>query len=83
MIAIKQKAFGRIAPLAAVVVLCSLAFVPAVEAQTYGTRLGTVKRGCKVSFEPSGPGVLFDALDPAVRKWFIPQELYNNGSDIF
>ena len=37
----------------------------------------TVKRGGKVSFEPSGPGVLFDALDPTVRKWFIPQELYS------
>ena len=45
-------------------------------AQDYGTRLGTVKRGGKVSFEPRGPGVLFDALDPAVRKWYVPQELY-------
>ena len=45
-------------------------------AQDYGARLGTVKRGGKVSFEPRGPGVLFDALDPAVRKWYIPQELY-------
>ena len=47
-----------------------------VHAQDYGTRLGTVKRGGKVSFEPTGPGVLFDALDPAVRKWYAPQELY-------
>ena len=46
-------------------------------AQDYGSRLGTVKRGGKVSFEPRGPGVLFDALDPAVRKWYIPQELYS------
>ena len=46
-------------------------------AQDYGARLGTVKRGGKVSFEPRGPGVLFDALDPAVRKWYIPQELYS------
>ena len=45
-------------------------------AQDYGTRLGTVQRGGKVSFEPTGPGVLFDALDPAVRKWYVPQELY-------
>ena len=48
-----------------------------VDAQTYGSRLGTVKRGGKVSFDPTGPGVLFDALDPTVRKWFIPQELYS------
>ena len=46
-------------------------------AQEYGTRLGQVKRGGRVSFEPAGPGVLFDALDPVVRKWYVPQELYN------
>ena len=45
-------------------------------AQEYGSRLGTIKRGGKVSFEPTGPGVLFDALDPVVRKWYVPQELY-------
>ena len=47
-----------------------------LHAQEYGARLGTVKRGGKVSFEPQGPGVLFDALDPAIRKWYVPQELY-------
>ena len=46
------------------------------EAQDFGVRLGTVQRGGKVSYEPTGPGVLFDALDPAVRKWYVPQELY-------
>ena len=40
----------------------------ALEAQEFGTRLGAVQRGGKISFEPRGPGVLFDALDPAVRK---------------
>jgi hypothetical protein len=48
-----------------------------LDAQDYGSRLGNVKRGGKVSWEPTGPGVLFDALDPAVRKWYVPQELYN------
>lgn len=48
----------------------------AAGAQDYGARVGTVQRGGKVSFEPSGPGVLFDALDPTVRKWYVPQELY-------
>ena len=54
--------------------LCLLA--QRLEAQDYGTRLGTIKRGGRVSYEPSGPGVLFDALDPSVRKWYVPQELY-------
>ena len=45
-------------------------------AQGSGSRLGTVKRGGRVSFEPTGPGVLFDALDPTVHKWYVPQELY-------
>ncbi|MBT6144203.1 MAG: hypothetical protein HOH74_02165, partial [Gemmatimonadetes bacterium] len=44
-------------------------------AQDYGTRLGT-RRGGEVHFEPQGPGVLFDALDPAVKKWYVPQELF-------
>jgi hypothetical protein len=46
-------------------------------AQDYGARLGQVQRGGEVSFQPTGPGVLFDALDPAVRKWYVPQELYS------
>lgn len=45
-------------------------------AEDFGTRLG-VRRGGEVNFEPYGPGVLFDALDPAVKKWYVPQELYN------
>ena len=57
-------------------ILILLLSTTALDAQGYGARLGTVKRGGKVSFEPRGPGVLFDALDPAVRKWYIPQELY-------
>lgn len=44
--------------------------------EDFGTRLG-VRRGGEVGFEPYGPGVLFDALDPAVRKWYVPQELVN------
>ena len=50
--------------------------VSALYGQDFGARLGTVKRGGKVSFEPTGPGVLMDALDPTVRKWYVPQELY-------
>ena len=49
---------------------------PALEAQEFGARLGTVTRGGRVTFEPAGPGILTDALDPAVHKWYVPQELY-------
>ena len=35
-----------------------------------------VQRGGAVTFEPTGPGVLFGALDPAVKKWYVPQELF-------
>ena len=44
--------------------------------EDFGTRLG-VRRGGEVGYEPMGPGVLFDALDPAVKKWYVPQELFN------
>ena len=44
---------------------------------SYGRRLGS-QRGGDVSFEPRGPGVMFGALDPAVKKWYIPQELFND-----
>ena len=43
----------------------------------YGNRLGS-QRGGAVSFEPRGSGVLFGALDPAIKKWYIPQELFND-----
>ena len=52
-----------------------VAFQTVLHAQNYGTRLG-IQRGGEVSFEPRGPGVLFGALDPAVQKWYVPQELY-------
>ena len=46
-------------------------------AQDYGSRLGTLQRGGEISYAPRGArGVLFGALDPAVRKWYVPQELY-------
>ncbi len=45
--------------------------------QNYGDRLG-LQRGGKVSFEPRGPGVMFGALDPTVKKWYVPQELYQD-----
>ena len=44
-------------------------------AQTSSTRLGA-HRGGTITFEPIGSGVLFGALDPTVKRWYIPQELY-------
>jgi hypothetical protein len=44
--------------------------------EDFGSRLG-IRRGGEVSYEPVGSGVLFDALDPAVKKWYVPQELFN------
>ena len=46
-------------------------------AQDYGNRLGDIRRGGEVSYAPRGPGVLFGALDPAVKKWYVPQELFS------
>ncbi len=43
----------------------------------YGNRLGVPRGGGEISYAPYGPGVLFDALDPAIKKWYVPQELYN------
>ena len=44
--------------------------------EDFGARLG-VRRGGEIGYAPIGPGVLFDALDPAVKKWYVPQELFN------
>ena len=69
------KGYSRCRKLLVVGVI-QLAFVVTAYPQDYGSRLG-VQRGGKVSFEPSGPGVMFGALDPTVRRWYVPQELYN------
>ena len=58
-------------------VLLFFSDVKPILSQGYDSQLGVVKRGGKVSWEPTGPGVLFDALDPSIRKWYVPQELYN------
>ena len=39
-------------------------------------RIKGVRRSGELTFEPTGPGVLFGALDPAVKKWYVPQELF-------
>ena len=52
-----------------------LGLTPAHGQEDYQGRLG-VQRGGAVSFEPIGPGVIFGALDPTVKKWYVPQELF-------
>ena len=67
---------GRTRGIPAWLVLFALV-VPATGAvgQSPDRRFGT-QRGAQLTFEPRGPGVLFDALDPALKKWYVPQELY-------
>ena len=39
-------------------------------------RLLGQRRGEEITYEPRGPGVIYDALDPTLKKWYVPQELY-------
>ena len=41
----------------------------------YGSRLG-VGQGTATNFRPQGPQGMLDAIDPAVRRWYVPQELF-------
>ncbi|MCY3791405.1 MAG: hypothetical protein OXH63_21745, partial [Gemmatimonadetes bacterium] len=56
--------------------LWSAVGAPAVAQGQYGTRLG-LQLGDQTSLAPQGPGVALNALDPAVRRWYVPQELYS------
>ena len=49
--------------------------VPALGQQDYGARLGTRKADVW-SYQPQGTSVLRGTLDPAMRKWYVPGELY-------
>ena len=57
------------------VALGNLGGGPVLGQPDYGTRLG-LGQGLDLSFEPQGPGVMLGALDPAVRRWYVPQELF-------
>ena len=61
---------------AVLVVLVFSANDALAQSADYGSRLGIRKAGA-FSYEPQGPGVLTGALDPAMRKWYVPQELHN------
>lgn len=63
--------FSRLAALAVVISIAGAALAQ----QDYGSRLGTRKMDV-FRYEAQGPGVLLGALDPALRKWYVPQELY-------
>ena len=65
-----------VALLALLVCVCANLFAahPAL-CEQHDRRFG-LRRGGEITYEPMGPGVLFDALDPAVKKWYVPQELF-------
>ena len=44
--------------------------------QDYGVRLGQ-RLGDEARYTAQGPTVLLGTVDPAVRRWYVPQELYN------
>ena len=65
------------ATIACTVVSISLLLSADSAAQSFDQdRIKGVRRGGKLTFEPTGSGVLFGALDPAVKKWYVPQELF-------
>ena len=49
---------------------------PVAGQQDYGVRLGQ-QLGDEARYSAQGPTVLLNAIDPAVRRWYVPQELYN------
>jgi len=55
--------------------LLGMDLLPASGQQDYGSRLGTAQ-GDGYSYSSQGPGVMLNSVDPAVRKWYVPQELY-------
>ena len=61
----------------AVVLVLALAFTQADAQGFEHERLTGTRRAGELTFEPIGPGVLFSALDPAVKKWYVPQELFH------
>ena len=69
-----RRGLGRVAR----VLLAAAVLGPqAAPAQVdYGGRLGVSQAGVR-GFEPRGPMVLMEAVDPTVRKWYVPQELYS------
>ncbi|NKB69126.1 MAG: hypothetical protein GKR89_18815 [Candidatus Latescibacteria bacterium] len=58
-----------------VALLGGLAAEPGNAQTEYGSRLG-VQYGTETSYAPQGPGVMLGVLEPAKRRWYVPQELY-------
>ncbi len=69
----QRPTFSNRASLFALVLLVGSG--PAVAQQDYGSRLGTRKADVW-SYQPQGTSVLTSTLDPAMRKWYVPAELY-------
>ena len=73
---LEETAMSRRCLSVAIIALTILGIFVRAEASDYGSRLGTPQRGGETFYFPRGPGVLFGALDPAVRRWYVPQELF-------
>ena len=73
---VQKPARGRW--LGAALALC-LALPAAAGAQTdYGNRLGQRQGGADglAEYAAANPNVMMGALDPAIKRWYLPQELY-------
>jgi len=59
------------------ILLLLISTVHPVDAQIdYGSLLGSQQAGRGVSYAPQGPGTMLGAVEPAVRRWFLPQHMY-------
>ena len=56
------------------VLLCLAASAVQVAAQDYGNRLGTNEQGL-VSYYATGPSMQRAAFEPALKRWYLPQEI--------
>ena len=56
------------------VLLCLAVSAVQVAAQDYGNRLGTNEQGL-VSYYATGPSMQRAAFEPALKRWYLPQEI--------
>lgn len=74
-----RASLRAVRPLTAGCVVLLVALLVGVRAEGQSPeqdRIAGMRRGGELTFEPMGPGVLFGALDPAIKKWYVPQELF-------
>jgi hypothetical protein len=72
-----MKVQGKIVGGLFLVALLGMDLLPASGQQHYGSRLGQAQDE-GYSYALQGPGVMLDSIDPAMRKWYVPQELFQD-----